>query len=149
MSDRTTPILLALRTKVTAAGYTIGGVTLPVLLRKGAVRRQTLDPREMITICKSRTAEGTTRRRVGLWQTAYVFDVIVNAPYSGAEHDDNVAEYTAIRDGLVDLLKKPPLPGAPDVFDMDAAPADWLQPFGEQTDYDWFAVTVTATVAHA
>lgn len=146
MADRLTPILDAIAAKVTAAGFALGGTTLPVLKRKAAVRRQTLDPRAMITIAKSATAEDTTRRRVDLWQTAYVIDVIVNVPYSGP--DDDIDEYATIRDSLVDLLKRPPLAGAPEVFDMDASPADWLRPLGETTDFDWFAVQVTAIVAH-
>lgn len=147
MSDRLTPVLDAMVTKIAALGFAVGGVALPVMKRKAAARRETMDPAAMVTVAKSATPEQTTRRRVGLWQTAYVIDVIVHSPYSGP--DDDLSAYSTIRDTLVDALKKPPLPGAPDVFDMDAAPADWLRPSGEQNEYDWQSLQVTATVAHA
>src|SRR6185503_5518771 len=106
-------------------------------------------PARMITVSKSGTPEATTRRRVGLWQTAYVIDVVVHAPYEGPDDAARHGAYAEFRDRIVDAFKKPPLAGAPEVFDMDAQPADWLRPFGETTDYDWWACQITATVAHA
>lgn len=146
MSDRLTPILSAVRAKAESLGLPLGGVAAPVLVRKAATRRQTMDPPSMITVAKSQAAEQTTRRRWGLWQTAYVVDVVVHTPSLGPDADQSEAIRT--RDTLVDALKKPPLPGAPDVFDMSAAAADWLKP-GDDSQWDWQGLQVTATVAHA
>lgn len=150
MANRIRPILLALKTRVEAAGFAVGGTTLPVLLRKAPVRRQQMDPARAITISKSRTPERVSRRTFRKHQTEYVIDVTVVSPATGPDGD--TSEYEAIRDGLVDLLDRPPLPGAPDVFELDAQPASWLQPFAgaaQMSEWDWFSVQVTATVAHA
>lgn len=150
MSNRIRPILLALKAKVEGLGLAVGGVPLPVLLRKAPVRRQQMDPAASITVSKSRTPEEVTRRRFGLWQTRHAFDVVVVSPATGPDAD--TGEYEAVRDSLVDALKAPPLPGAPDVFEADARPADWLQPFAEagaESLYDWQSLQYFATVAHA
>jgi hypothetical protein len=147
MSDRLEPILAAITAELQALAFSIGGVTLPVMQRKASVSRQKLDPRAMIAVSKSATPEAVTRRRFGLWQTAYVIDVVVLSPFTGPDNGDD--EYAVIRDSIVDAFKKPPLSGATDVFDLAAEPADWLRPYGESTEWDWQAVQVTATVAHA
>lgn len=148
MADRLTPVLDAIVTQIAALGLAVGGVTLPVLIRQAAVRRLGMDPPAMITVAKSATPEQTKRRRFGLWQTAYVIDVIVHGPHLPPE--TRTSDYSTIRDSIVDVLKKPPLAGAPDVFEMDAAPADWLRPWGEGgAQYDWQSLQITATVAHA
>lgn len=144
--DRLNPILNAVLTQTAALGLAVGGVTLPVLKRKAPTRRQKLDPRSMITVSKSDAPEQVTRRRFGLWQTAYQIDLTVVSPYTGP--DDNIDEYALCRDRLVDAFKRPPLAGAPDVFEMNAAPADWLRPYGETTEWDWQSLQITATVAH-
>jgi hypothetical protein len=146
MSDRLTPILNAARGKAESLGLMLGGVIAPVLIKKAAVRRQTMDPAAMITVAKSQTPEQVTRRRWGLWQTAYVLDLVVHVPAVGPDADQS--EAIRVRDTLVDAFKKPPLPGAPDVFEMDARPADWLQAMPE-SQWEWQALQVTATVAHA
>ena len=71
MASRIDPVLAAVRQQVETLGFTLEGVALPVLIRRAAHRRQTLDPRAMITVAKSGTPEQTSRRRFGLWQTAY------------------------------------------------------------------------------
>jgi hypothetical protein len=147
VADRLSPVLAAVRTQVEALGLTLAGDALPVLLRRAAIRRQGLDPAAMVTVAKSAQPEQTTRRRFGLWATAYVIDVVVHAPYLGPDGD--VSQYATMRDTIVDLLKRPPLAGAPEVFEMDAQGADWLRPEGQKTEYDWFACQVTATVAHS
>lgn len=146
MSDRLTPVLEAVRAKAESLGFALGGVTLPVLLRRVAIRRQTLDAPAAITVARGAQPEQTTRRRFGLWQTAYQIDVVLHAPYLGPDGD--TSQYSTMRDGLVDAFKSVPLAGAPDVFELDAQAADWLRPEGQQTEWDWWAVEVTATVAH-
>jgi len=143
-SDRLAPILSAVVAKVSALGLSVGGVTLPVLARKAPVHRQKMDHDRMVTVS---AAEATTRRRrFGLWATSYAVDVVLLAPYTGADADP---QYSAARDSIVDALKGLPLSGAPDVFDVDCQPADWLRPLGETSEWDWFACRVTASVAHA
>ena len=146
MSDRLTPILAAARAKIAALNPSVGGEALPVLVRRAAHRRQTMDPKRMITVAKSATPEQTTRRRFGLWQTEYVIDVVLHAPYAGP--DDAADELLALRDRIVDSFKAVPLAGAPAVFEMDCQPADWMRPTGEASEWDWFACQITATVAH-
>lgn len=147
MANRIRPILLAIRAQVEAQGFTLAGYALPVLIRKAPVRRQTMDPARAITVSKSRTPEQVTRRRFALHQTAYAVEVTLVSPYTGPEGD--TSEQETIRDSIVDLFKGPPLAGAPEVFDLDAQPADWLTPLGETTEWDWQTVQVIATVAHA
>lgn len=155
MSNRHRPILLALVSRVAGLGLQVGGVTLPVIARKAPVRRQQMDPPAMIAVSKSRTPEQVSRRRFGLWQTRYAFDVTVVSPFGGpdaAGPDGDTTQYETIRDTLVDALKAKPLAGAPDVFDLDARPADWLQPFAEagaESQWDWQSLQVLATVAHS
>lgn len=146
MSDRLEPVLAGVAAKVASLGLSVAGTALPVRRQKAPIRRQKLDPPAMITVCKSPAPDETSRRRFGLWQTTYAVAVTVAAPYNGA--DGPTAEYSAIRDAIVDALKAPPLPGAPAVFDLDAQPADWMRPTGETTEYDWLSVEVRATVAH-
>jgi hypothetical protein len=147
MADRLSPILAAVRTQVEALGLTLGGDVLPVLLRRATTLRQGLDPVKAITVAKSASPERLTRRRFGLWQTEYDVDVTIIAPYPGPDGDDS--EHNAARDTIVDMFKRPPLPGAPGVFEMTCQPADWLRPTGEKSQMDWWAVVVTATVAHS
>lgn len=147
MANRIAAVLAAVRQQVEALGFTLDGVALPVLIRRAAHRRQTLDPRAMITVAKSGTPEQTTRRRFGLWQTAYLVDVVLHAPYLGPDGDTSA--YATMRDGIVDRFKSVPLIGAPAVFELDCQPADWLRPTGESSEFDWFACQVTATVAHS
>jgi hypothetical protein len=146
VSDRLTPILSAIRARVEGLGLTLAGVAAPVLIREAAVRRQTMDPASMITVAKSQTAEQTSRRRFGLWQTRYVVDVVIHTP--AGEPDADQGEAARNRDTLVDAFKKPPLPGAPDVFDLGARAADWLKP-GDGSQWKWQAMQIEATVAHA
>lgn len=147
MADRLQPILDAIVAATSAFGFAIGGTAFTVLKRKAAVRRETMDPPHMITVAKSARKEETSRRRVGLWQTTYYVDVVVHAPYDGPDGDQGA--HSRIRDTLVDAFKKPPLAGAPEVFEMDAQANNWLQPSGETIEYDWWALEVAATVAHA
>ena len=146
MSDRLNPILAAVATKLEGLAFSIGGNVLPVMQRKASVSRKKLDPRVMITVSKSATPEAVSRRRFGLWATAYVIDVVVLSPFTGPDNGDD--EYAVIRDSIVDAFKTVPL-GATDVFDLDAQPADWLRPYGEATEWDWQALQITARVAHA
>jgi hypothetical protein len=146
MSDRLTTILDAIVAKITARGFAINGVTLPVVKRKAPIHRQKMDPRAMITVSKSVIAELVTRRRFGLWQTAYNVDVTVVSPYTGPDND--IQEYSTIRDTIVDDFKRVPLAGAPEVFELDCGPTDWLRPLGETTEWDWQSLVITATVAH-
>ena len=146
MASRIDPVLAAVRQQVETLGFTLEGVALPVLIRRAAHRRQTLDPRAMITVAKSGTPEQTSRRRFGLWQTAYQIDVVLHAPYLGPDGDTST--YSTMRDRIVDLFKSVPLIGAPAVFELDCQSADWLRPTGEQSEYDVWAAQVTATIAH-
>lgn len=153
-ANRLNPVLDAIVSRVASITPTLPGVegVLPVMKRKAAVRRSSMDPRAMVTVSKSSTPERVTRRRfvvegrAGAWQTAYRVDVIVHAPYRGPDADQ--PEHALLRDRIVDLFKAPPLANAEDVFEMDAQPADWLRPMGETTEYDWQSLQVTATVAH-
>lgn len=146
MSDRLTPILDAIVTQIEQRGFTIAGVVLPVVKRKAPVRRTKLDPAAMITVSKSDTPERVVVRAFGWWHTQYLIDVTVVSPYTGP--DDNISEYATIRDSIVDDFKRPPLAGADDVFQLDCAPAAWLRPLGETTEWDWQSVQIAATVAH-
>lgn len=147
MSDRLTPILDACVSRIAALGLAVGGVTLPVLKRKAAVRRESLDPAAMITVAKSATPETVSRWTFASKRTDYKIDVIVHSPYLGP--DDDQAPYATFRDTLADVFSRPPLPGADDVFDLRAEPADWLRPTGETTQYDWQSLAVTASVISA
>src|SRR6478735_8328656 len=119
MSDRLAPVLNGIRMRVEALALVVDDVTLPVLEMQAVSRRQTLDPRSMITVAKSATPEQTTRRRFGLWQTAYKIDVVLHAPYTAPDDVLRSRLYSSMRDTIVDALKKPPLAGAPDVFELD------------------------------
>lgn len=152
MSDRVSPILAAIRAKVESLGFALDNVTLPVLIRREALRREELDPKSMITIGKDPAAEDVSRRRFGVRQTKYTFDVIVHSPYAGP--DAAITPHSIIRDAIVDAFGAAPppgallLPGAPAVFELDARPADWLRPSGQRTEWDWHCCQVEATVSH-
>jgi hypothetical protein len=146
MSNRLTAILDAVVSAITGRGFTIGGTVLPVVLRKAPVRRTKLDPAAMITVAKSDVPERVVARAFGWWHTEYLIDVTVVSPYTGP--DQSIDEYAAIRDTLVDDFKGPPLAGAPEVFQLGCAPAAWLRPLGETTEWDWQSVQIAATVAH-
>ena len=147
MSDRITPILDAIVTKIQGLALAVGGVVLPVLKRKAAVHRDKLDPSAMITVAKSREAEDVRRWTFRELRTDYVVDVVIHSPHTGP--DGNLSDYSRARDSLVDALSRPPLAGAPDVFDLRARPASWLQPYGEKTEWDWQALQVVASVISA
>ena len=147
MSNRVSPILAAVVAKIQGLALAVGGVVLPVLVRKAAVRRDRFDPSAMITVAKSRELEDVTRFSFGELRTDYVIDVVIHSPFAGP--DDGIDDYAAARDTLVDAFSRPPLVGAPLVFDLRARPAAWLQPYGEKSEYDWQAVQVIASVVTA
>jgi hypothetical protein len=144
VSDRLGPILEAVKTKAAGLGLVLGGAAAVVLVRKAAVRRQTMDPKHMITVSKSATPEAVSRWTFGKIRTDYRVDIVVHSPFAGPDADQT--EFIAARDTLVDAFSRPPLPGADGVFDLRAEPADWLRPFGEETQWDWQALVVTASV---
>ena len=147
MSNRVSTILAAVASEIAALRLAVGGVVLPVLVRKAAVRRDRLDPSAMITVAKSRELETVTRWTFSELRTDYVIDVVVHSPFAGP--DAAIDDYATARDTLVDAFSRPPLAGAPLVFDLAARPAAWLQPYGEKSEYDWQAVQVIASVVTA
>lgn len=147
MPNRLSPILEAVRTQTEALGLELEGEALPVLLRRAATRRTGLDPAAMITVAKSATPEQLSRRRFNAKRSDYRIDVVVHGPYLGPDGDTSA--YATMRDAIVDLFSKPPLAGAPAVFELRAEPADWLRPEGSSTDFDWWCVQVVASVVSA
>ena len=146
MSNRLGPIIDAVVSKIESLSLQLNGAVALVLARTAAIRRLDQDPPFMVTVAKSATPERTTRRRFGLWQTAYVIDVVVHSPYAGA--DDDLTEFLVARDTIVSAFLAPPLvPTA--VFEVDAQAADWLRPEGSQSEYNWQSLQITATMAHS
>lgn len=147
MSDHLYPILLATRGVVAGLGFTLGDVAIPVLLRKFQARREASDPSVMITIAKSKTPEKVARWTFSEKRIDFLIDLTILSPYEGPEA--GLPEYTVWRDTLVDLFSKPPLTGADEVFELTAAPADFLSPPGQKIEWDVQKVEVTASIVTA
>jgi hypothetical protein len=149
VDPRLAPILDAMVQRIITREYALPGEDpLPVLKRKAPIRRQQMDPRKAITVAKSSSPETVTRWTFATIRTDYLIDVTIVTPYTGPGGfpDANLDDYALWRDDLVSLFSKPPLPGADGVFDLKATPATWLTPLGENSEWDWQAVQVTASI---
>lgn len=134
----------AVKAAVEALALAIDGRVLPVIETKSPRFRTGLEPPEHIAISKSEREERVTRWSFTSNRTDYFVAVTVTSPFRGPDRD--LSTYRAIRQEILDAFDRPPLTNAPNVFDLRAEPAEYLPAEGQEQQWDYQGVVITASV---
>ena len=144
MSSDLDTILNALVDGVTALGFTLDDEAIPAYKGKLPTSREDLNPPVQFIISKSETPERMTRFSFTKKRTDYTIDITLIAPHTGPIA--NLIDHAYIRQTLLDAFDKPPLAGAPDVFEMRSNPKEFLDREAQSKEWDEQTIEVTTSI---
>lgn len=130
----------AIVTVIQGLALELNGLPVTVEKVKGHEHRDGRDAPVRITVAKTHGSERYTRWTFRDKRIDFNVTVTIQSPTAGPKSD--LATLAAWRQSIMDAFDKPPLPGAPNVFELTAVPLDFEGEPGQQKMWDLQGVEV-------